>query len=122
MESKLTRRDLLASSTVLLLFIPVASAMTACGSSDTPSGNGNGCDGVFSTSSVTNSHTHTVCVASSDLSSPQASGATYTTSTDLNHNHTVQLTQAQLQSINGGASVTVRSSEPAAHDFVIKKA
>lgn len=130
MESKMTRRELLSSSSVLLLLIPVGASI-ACSSSDsgtpnnaTPDSGGtpSGCDGISSTSTVTNSHTHTVCVASKDLSSPPAAGATYTTSIDLGHSHTIQLTAAQLTTINGGGSVTVTSSAPAAHDFTIKKA
>jgi hypothetical protein len=77
---------------------------------------------VLSTSTVTNNHTHTLCVPTTDLTTPPAAGATYTTSSDAGHNHTVALTQQQLQSINSGGSVTVTSSQPYAHDFTIKKA
>ena len=111
----MNRRDFLSSSVVLLL-IPVVSG---CGNDTTPS---NGCDGVFSTSSVTDGHTHTLCVPTTDLTNPPAAGNTYTTSINAGHSHTVMLTQQQLQTINSGGQVMVTSSAPAAHDFVIKKA
>lgn len=123
MTTKLTRRELLAQSTVMLLMVPAASAAAAaCSSGGSGSSNTNGCDGVFETSTVTNNHTHTLCVPTSDLTNPPSAGVTYNTSTDANHSHTVQLSQAQLQSINGGGSVTVTTSAPAAHNFTIVKA
>ena len=121
METLLTRRELLSKSTVLLILVPVAAAATACGSSGTSTPS-NGCNGIFETSTVTANHTHTLCVATTDLTAPPAAGTTYTTSFDGGHSHTVTLTQAQLQSINGGGSVTVTTSSPLPHDFTIVKA
>ncbi len=113
-----TRREFLTGAMTTLVLLPVAAG---CSSS---SSDGSGaCDGVSSTSSVANNHTHTVCVPTTDLTSPPAAGKSYTSSNDFGHTHTVTLTQQQLQSINGGQSVTVTSTgvEPN-HDFVIKKA
>jgi hypothetical protein len=121
MATTLTRRELLSQSTVLLLLVPVASMAAGCGS-NTPATVTPPCNGVQETSTVTNNHTHTLCVPTTDLTTPPAAGVTYTTSTDAGHNHTVALTQAQLQSIQSGGSVTVTSSAPLAHDFTIKKA
>jgi hypothetical protein len=124
MTSKMTRREILTTSTTLLLLVPVAAA---CSSSNNSSGGtedaGNGCNGVFETSTVTNGHTHTLCVPTTDLTNPPAAGVTYTTSFDAGHTHThtVVLTQAQLQTINGGGSVTVTTSSPASHNFTIAK-
>jgi hypothetical protein len=70
---------------------------------------------------VTNNHTHTLCVPTTDLTSPPAGGKTYTTSVALNHSHTVVLTQAQLQTIDSGGSVTVTTSSPLPHNFTISK-
>ena len=81
---------------------------------------GGSCPGIDTTSTVTNNHTHTLCVPTADLTSPTGS-KTYTTSTDAGHNHTVTLTMQQLTTINGGGSVTVTSSAPAAHNFTIMK-
>ena len=128
MASTLTRRDLL-SKTTLLLLIPIVPAAAACSSSsdsNTPSTPNNttpanGCKGAFSQSTVTNNHTHTVCVTEVDLIAPPDEGATYTSSTDAGHNHTVTLTSAQLTTIQSGGLVTVTSSAPFAHDFTIVK-
>src|ERR1017187_5977574 len=102
MGNVLTRRELLSHSTVLLLLVP---AIAGCASSSGGSSGSSSCDGISETSTVTNSHTHTLCVLTSDLTSPPAAGVTYTTSTSSGHNHTVALTQAQLQSIESGGSV-----------------
>jgi hypothetical protein len=112
----ITRRELLSKSTALLLLVPVA----ACSGSSAPPA-GSQCTGPFETSTVTNGHTHTLCVPLSDLTNPPAAGVTYTTSTDVNHNHTVALTQQQLQTINAGTAVTVTTSSPLAHNFTIQK-
>ncbi len=122
MNSKLTRREMLSqSSTVLLLLVPVAGA-AGCGSSSSgSSGPGGSCDGIEDTSTVTNNHTHTLCTLTSDLTNPPAAGVSYTTSTNAGHNHTVMLSQAQLQSIESGMSVTVTTSSPFPHNFTISK-
>src|SRR5580693_6319512 len=118
MESKLSRRELLNQSTVLLLLVPVA-GLAACSSNNTDAAAS--CNGVFETSTVTNNHTHTLCVPTTDLTNPPAAGTTYTTSFNDGHDHTVTLTQAQLQTIEGGGSVTVTTSVPFPHDFTISK-
>lgn len=127
MKSKPTRREVLSATTMLLL-VPLAPLACSSSSSSSSSGSGsssgggnNGCDGIFETSTVTDNHTHTLCVPTTDLTSPPAAGKTYTTSVTLMHSHTVTLTQAQLQSIEGGTAVTVMTSGPAAHNFTITK-
>jgi len=115
MASKLSRREFLAKSTVTLVLVPVATSMIGCGDDS-----GASCPGIDTTSTVTNGHTHTVCVPTADLTNPTGS-KTYTTSTDAGHNHTVTLTMQQLTTINGGGSVTVTSSTPAPHNFTIMK-
>jgi hypothetical protein len=42
-----------------------------------------------------------------DVQSPPAAGVTETTSTVSAHNHTFAMTQAELQTVNGGGSVMV---------------
>lgn len=120
----LTRRELLSRGTTLLLLIPVV----GCSSSGDDGGGGS-CAGVESTSTVNASHTHTLCVATADLTTPPATGMTYTTSNVGSHTHTVTLTAANLTAINGGTVVTVTSSSDVdptnsmnhSHDFMIKK-
>lgn len=113
------RREFLHGAYVTLLLIPLASA--AC--SSTPGTGGGSCDGVQSTSSVALSHTHTVCVLASDLSSPPPSGATYTTSGSSGHTHQISLSHDQLGNIQAGQSVAVTSTnvQGHTHDFAIMK-
>jgi hypothetical protein len=118
MTSKPTRREVLSATTMLLL-VPLGPL--ACSSSSSGGGNGASCAGISETSTVTNGHTHTLCVLTSDLTNPPAAGVVYTTSFDAGHSHTVSLTQAQLQTIEGGTAVTVATSSPAPHNFTISK-
>jgi hypothetical protein len=113
-----TRREFVRQATVTLFLVPLAAV--ACSSSSNGSSSG-GCDGLDPTSTVALGHTHTVCVLSSDLSSPPSGGVTYTTS-GPDPTHTVTLTQAQLQSIQSGQSVTVTTSvaNNHTHDFTIQ--
>jgi hypothetical protein len=115
----LSRRDFLTGSTVVLLLVPVA--CSSSGAVANASEDASACDGVFEISTVTNDHTHSLCVPSSDLASPPAAGTTYTTSLNDGHTHTVTLTQTQLQTIASGGTVTVTTSSPAAHNFTIQK-
>ena len=112
----LSRRDFLshaAGATVTLVLTPIL--CTACSSSDSGTSSSTnptfpGCDGVGETSTVTESHTHDLCVPTADLASPPAAGMTYTTSTFVDHSHGVTLSQAQLQAIQAGQTVTVAST------------
>jgi hypothetical protein len=119
-RAEVTRREFLSGATITLLMIPVAGAVSRCGSSNNPSG---GCDGAGATSTVAGGHTHTICVALADLSNPPAAGKSYTSSLSGAHSHTVTLTQAQLQSIASGQPVTVTTSTDSghAHDFALQK-
>jgi hypothetical protein len=103
----INRREFLSDTWITLLLVPLAE--TGCSQS------GNGCDGVFSVSSTAASHTHTLCVAASDLTSPPSNGATYTTSLSGDHTHQVTLTAAQLGSINAARAVSVMSTNVSGH-------
>lgn len=122
-----TRRDLLTRGTTLLVLVPILGPILGCSSS---SSDGSSCDGVDSTSSLDEQHTHTLCVSTADLTSPPAAGATYTTSNESMHTHKVMLSQVNLTAVNGGQTVMVTSSidpDPIdgvahSHTFAIKKA
>jgi hypothetical protein len=118
-----TRRSFLSETTVTLLLIPIV-PLFGCSSSNSPSGEA--CTGVSSTSTNVGNHTHTICVLASDLATPPAGGATYTSTNagDPAHTHTVTLSMQQLQSIASNGSVTVTSSSALSHthDFMIQKA
>jgi hypothetical protein len=112
-----TRREFLSQATIVLTLLPVAAA--ACSSSS--AAGGGSCDGLDPTSTVASGHTHRVCVPQADLTNPPAGGATYTTS-GPDPMHTITLTQAQLQSIQSGQSVTVTTSvaNNHTHDFTLQ--
>lgn len=138
-----TRREFLASATTTLLLIPIVACSSSSSPSSSPSSpsspgspfDGGACDGVESTSSLVSQHTHLLCVPTSDLESPPAGGATYTSSVAPDplatgapdsgaHTHTVTLSQAQLSSVQAGQSVTTTSSISLEHDhtFLIVRA
>jgi hypothetical protein len=87
--------------------------------------------GLDPTSSVSDDHTHTVCVPATDLANPPSAGATYTTSPPDSGGmviagalHTITLTAAQLSMIQAGQSLTVTTSTDGGHDhqFVLTMA
>lgn len=126
----LTRRQLLARGTTLLALVPVVGPLLGCSSSGGDDGAGGACSGGIDTvSTVDAAHTHTLCIQTSDLTSPPAAGMTYTSSVEGGHSHRVTLTQAQLTSIGGGQTVTVTSSndvdtingEAHTHQFAVAK-
>jgi len=84
MTSKPTRREVLSATTLLLLvpLVPLGCSSSSSGNAGSSSGGdgGNGCNGIFETSTVTNNHTHTLCVPTTDLTSPPSAGVVYTTS------------------------------------------
>ena len=53
-----------------------------------------------------------------DISTPPAAGRTETTSLDQSHTHTVSLTEADFESINAGNVVTKTTSEDETPGFV----
>ena len=120
----LNRREFLTSTgsgIVTLLLTPI---LAACGSDDsggtstsvvptTPTPTG--CDGAGETSTEVDGHTHTLCVPASDLTSPPAGGATYSTSIDAGHDHAVSLSQAQLTTVENGGSVNVTTTTVSGH-------
>jgi hypothetical protein len=135
-----TRREFIESATVMLLMVPVArctSSNPTPAPTNTPANNAaaptpdagappaanNGCNGIDETSTVVASHSHMVCVLTSDLSNPPSGGVTYTTTNVAAHTHMISLTQAQLLAIQAGQTVMVTTSVAASHthDFTIQK-
>jgi hypothetical protein len=113
----------------MLLMIPI---INACSSNNSSSGAdaGGSCSGIDSTSTLVDEHTHAICVATTDLTSPPAAGVTYTSTNVGDHTHTLPLTQAQLQMIESGTAVGPITSSSAidgvngeahTHDWTIMK-
>ena len=131
----LNRREFLTTAAGGFVTLVLTPLVSACGSGsmyDTvTSSNATtpACDGAGETSTISNGHTHTLCVPLSDLDNPPASGATYTTSVTEGHEHTVTLIQAWLMAIAQGQTVKVTSSTVSVgglpghtHDFAVAKA
>lgn len=95
---------------MILTLVPVAAG---CGNGNESSVDN--CDGAGAQSSVDQGHSHTVCVASSDLMNPPSSGARYTTSSAGGHTHEIELSAEQLTAIAGGSDVTVMTTVVDAH-------
>jgi hypothetical protein len=119
----------LSKASVTLVLVPIG--LGACSSStengtlgsSPPPGGPTSCDGVASTSSVAQGHTHTICVAATDLSNPPSAGATFTTSNAVGHSHEVSFTATQLVTIGSGgtAVVTTTSVNGHTHDFSVMR-
>jgi hypothetical protein len=73
-----TRREFLSCTAATLLVLPIGAACGSSSGSAAPSAGP--CNGIETTSTVANNHTHTVCTPDSDLASLPAAGVTYVTS------------------------------------------
>ena len=124
----LTRRQLLARGSTLLLLVPIVGCSTSSDPAPGP-GPGPACSGTDVLSSSDAAHTHTVCVLDTDMATPPAAGVTYTTSNDGGHTHKVTLTAANLTALSAGQTVTISSTSDVdpvngtahTHHFAIKK-
>jgi len=107
----MNRREAILRVGGILLVIPAARLLMACGGDS-------GSSSLHFTSSNDLNHTHTVDLSSADVSSPPAAGKTETTSFDDSHTHTVTLTETDFQTISSGGSVTKTTSEDETPGFV----
>jgi hypothetical protein len=112
------------------MLVPVVPAVLQACSSSPSDGPSNSCAGTDPLSTVNEGHTHSVCVPTSDMTSPPATGVTYTSSNDGGHTHKITLTADQLSLIASGQSVFVTSTSDVdptthvahTHDWTITKA
>jgi len=95
--------------------------MTACGSSSTTPSPPAGPCAVQPTSTITEAHTHAVCVLAADLSNPPKGGASYTTTVTRGHTHGISISADQLRHIQAGQLVTVTTTatDSLTHEFFI---
>jgi hypothetical protein len=112
----MNRREVIVKMGGLLLVLPAAKILMACGSD---SGSGT----LTFISSTDLGHSHTVGLQVTEINTPPSGGVTKTTSNDLNHTHTVSLTSAELDSIATGSTVTKTTSmdDSHTHTFDFKK-
>ena len=99
----------------LLLLLPVGWSVASCNGNDNNGATANQGNSLVFTSSTVESHNHEFVIVPVDLTSPPAAGITGDTSITLGHLHTVSLTQAQLQQIEAGQTVTQSTSTTEGH-------
>jgi len=102
-------------------------ALSACKSSTPTSPTTPSTSKTF-TSSLAESHTHTVSIAKAEVDTPPAGGFSRATSDSGGHSHTFTISQADLTTVMGGGSVNVNTStetavygNPHFHTFAIAK-
>jgi hypothetical protein len=103
----MTRKDFLSAGLMGSLGALAALTNSRCSGSTTP--NPPTTQKTFTSTNVS-AHTHTVTIQNAEVSNPPVAGITKTTSAGGGHTHTFTLSQAQLQTVNGGGSVTVQDS------------
>jgi hypothetical protein len=101
----------------------LAVGLPSCSSTTSPS---NAPTNKTFTSSVDNSHSHTVTIENAEVQSPLPAGISKTTSSVSGHTHSLTITQAQLTTVNGGGSVTITTGSSDVggthtHTFTITK-
>ena len=115
----MNRREVIFRIGGILLAIPASRVLLACGGDS----GGTNPQSLSFTSSSELSHTHTVTLQLTEISTPPAVGVDKTTSNDLNHTHRVSLTAAELDSINQGNTVTktTTNDDNHTHQFAFRK-
>jgi len=104
-EKSMKRRVFVIQAGKAFPVVAGALYLIRCGSSTTsPSAVAD----ISSTSTVVNSHSHSVGVPASDQLHP--ANTTYTSSTSSAHEHMVTLTASQLSNLASGGSVTITST------------
>jgi hypothetical protein len=107
------RREMVLRLGTLVLALPAGHLLAACGGDD--SGSGAQADALTFTSSVDDGHRHTVTIERASLTDSPPAGVQRVTSSDTGHNHVVVLTEADLDTINAGQTVTRQSTEDDGH-------
>jgi hypothetical protein len=129
----LTRREFLSHAVEATVgFVVAPFAIGACSSSSSDDGSlvrttsptEPACDGAAASSTVSDSHVHTVCVPLSNLSAPPPEGVRLATSTTLDHRHDVTLTVADLVTVAAGGTATVVTTvvNGHTHGFTVRRA
>lgn len=117
------RRGVLVRLGSVLLILPAARALSACGGDGGKTGqggpagtpdSGDGGSRTY-TSSVTGGHTHDFTLEMSEITSPPAGGISRDTTYAVDHDHEVELTEAELDTIGSGGTVTKVTGETNGH-------
>ena len=110
---EMNRRQFVLQVGSLVILLP-ATGWLSCGGGSSTSGGGNQSALTF-TSSTDSGHSHTYQIMMSELSNPSTAGISRETSLVSGHTHVVALTQAELQSIQNGQTVTKTSTASSGH-------
>lgn len=112
-----------------LFSLPLIITEIGCSDDEPDSSTGpaeNRAESFSTTSTVNDSHSHTITIQFVNVDSPPLDGNTVTSSENSNHTHTIVLTQKQFQQLADGETLTVVSSSssgdysPHSHSFSIK--
>jgi len=114
---EMSRRQLVVQVGSFLIFLP-ASGWLGCGGSSTPGGADQ--TALTFTSSTDAGHNHTYQIMMSELSNPSAAGINRQTSLASGHTHAVAISQAELQSIQSGQTVTKVSTTSSGHSHTFQ--
>ncbi|HZJ55498.1 MAG TPA: hypothetical protein VFD38_15265 [Myxococcaceae bacterium] len=114
----MNRREVIFRIGGLLLALPASRLLMACGGD-----NGTDPNSLRFISSSDLGHTHFFTLQLTEITTPPVAGISRMTSNDLSHTHTVTLTEADLDSINAGNTVTVTTSndDNHTHTFAFRK-
>lgn len=110
------RRDVLVRIGSLLVALPAARLLSACGGSD--GGGGGGMQNPTQLTFVSSNdlgHSHATSLQVTELTTPPTGGVTKTTTNVQAHTHQVTLSEAELASIHGGGTVTKTTTTDDGH-------
>ena len=114
---EMSRRQIVVQVGSFLILLP-ASGWLSCGGSSTPAGADQ--TALTFTSSTDAGHSHTYQIMMSELSNPPTDGINRQTSVAAGHTHAVAITQAELQSIQSGQTVTKVSTTSSGHSHTFQ--
>ena len=114
---EMSRRQIVVQVGSFLILLP-ASGWLSCGGSSTPARTDQ--TALTFTSSTDAGHNHTYQIMMSELSNPPTDGINRQTSVAAGHTHAVAITQAELQSIQSGQTVTKVSTTSSGHSHTFQ--
>ncbi len=118
-SGEMSRRQFVVEVGSVVILLP-ASGWLSCGGSSTPGGGGGDQTALTFTSSTDSGHNHTYQILMSELSNPPTAGINRETSLASGHTHVVAITQAELQSIQNGQTVTKTSTVASGHSHTFQ--
>jgi hypothetical protein len=108
----MNRREVIFRIGGLLLALPASRVLLACGGD---SGGGTDPNSLRFISSSDLGHTHFFFLEKNEITNPPTAGIDRLTTNDLAHTHSVTLTEADLDNINAGQTITITTSNDDNH-------